>query len=182
LSGFAGGAVAQQVAVAVTETILAKAFGPNIEVRQGGLNAQEFAFAKEVSQFTHSTLVGTPKGQPGIDGILSAPAGALSGYGDVRGVASLTETSRDNARVLLDLAGDKETSAKNAGNKNVDLFIRANKIDSKTALEFVQRGPGFTNVTSRGTIRSINIFTSDKKVVTISGNAVKVCDTKGKCQ
>src|SRR5207237_7990201 len=102
--------------------------------------------------------------------------------GDGSGVGRQTGTGREGVQVLLGWAVDKEGAAHDAGNKNVGLFIKANKIDSKAALEFIQRGPGFTNVTSRGTIRSINIFTSDTKVVTISGNAVKVCDTKGKCQ
>ncbi|HEX6189813.1 MAG TPA: RHS repeat-associated core domain-containing protein, partial [Pyrinomonadaceae bacterium] len=178
LSRFARPAVAQEVATIVIQTVLEKALGPNIEVRAGGLKPHERAFAGEVSKFTGNSFLGTDKDRPGIDGVLTTPGASWQ----VKGVASLTETSRDNVRVLLDVSKDKLRSASNAGYQNVDLFIKATNIDSATALEYVQRGPGFTDITSGGTIRSINIFTNDNQVVRIAGNTVTTCRANGQCQ
>jgi hypothetical protein len=171
--------IARGLTQALTVKVLTWIFGPTREVLPGGLDAREVGFAKEVSQFTQNTFVGvSTRNEPGIDGILTV-AGS---YTDVKGVASLTETARANPRVLIDLAGDKERSAGNAGYKQVDLFIKATSLDSKTVLDYVNRGPGFSNVVSRGTIRSINIFTNDGKVVRVDGKKVTVCDGDGKCQ
>ena len=154
-------------------------FGSTPEVRPGGLASHEVAFAKEVSTFTKSTFVGvSDPNAPGIDGILTAPGDIT----DVRGVASLTETGRGNARVLIDLAEDKQTSARNAGYSHVDLFIKATGLNSETVVEYINRGPAITDVTSGETIRSITIFTNDYKVVRVEGKTVSVCDQNGTCQ
>jgi hypothetical protein len=84
--------------------------------------------------------------------------------------------------VLLDLAKDKEDSASTAGYKNVDLYVKATDLSSAEVVEYAQRGSGFSNTTDRGTIKSINVFTNDGKVVQIQGQKVTVCDAKGKCQ
>ncbi len=171
--------IAQQLAVKITRTALDWVFGSSPEVRPGGLESHEVAFAKETSAFTKSTFVGVPnREEPGFDGILTAP----SSITDVRGVASLTETRRDNPRVLIDLAQGKESSAQKAGLQNVDLFIKATGLDSQTVVEYINRGPAITNVASVGTIRSVSIFTNDKKVVKVEGQNVTVCDQNGTCQ
>jgi hypothetical protein len=157
-------------------------FGPNIETIPGGLNKKEVDFAKEISQFPHNTFIGVKEqNEPGIDGILTAPATSTSGYSDVKGVVSLTETDHKNPMVLIDLSKDKEASAGNAGYKQVDLFIKTTGLDSATVANFAQRGSGFTNVVSRGTIRSINVFTNDGKVVKIGRDQVTVCTSGGEC-
>lgn len=93
--------IARQLAINISRTVLDWVFGSTPEVRPGGLASHEVAFAKEVSAFTKSTFVGvSDPNEPGIDGILTAPGDIT----DVRGVASLTETERGNARVLIDLA------------------------------------------------------------------------------
>jgi RHS repeat-associated protein len=170
--------VSQRIAVGVTRTVLNLVFGAPIEVIPGGLAKHEIAFANQVTQYTQSTFVGVAtRNQPGIDGILVEPGSIET----VRGVASLTETVRDNPRVLIDLAQDKEASAQKGGYKNVDLFIKATGLDSKTVVEYVNRGSAITNVASGGTIRSINIFTNDNHVVRVEGQKITVCDENGQC-
>jgi RHS repeat-associated protein len=170
--------VTQQIAISMTRTVLNIVFGPPTEVVPGGLAQHEVAFAGQVTQFTGSSFVGVAnRNHPGIDGILTQP-GVLH---DVRGVASLTETARNNPRVLIDLAEDKEKSAQKGGYKHVDLFIKATGLDSQTVVEYINSGSGITNVASGGTIRSINIFTSDNRVVRVEGTKVSVCDEHGKC-
>jgi hypothetical protein len=98
-------------------------------------------------------------------------------------MSSYDELNRlDNPRVLIDLAQGKESSAQKEGYKNVDLFIKTNSLDSKTVVDYVNKGPAITNVASGGTIRSINIFTNDSKVVRVVGTSVTVRDNKGKSQ
>ena len=179
LSGYASSiSLRQRIAIKVTRTILDWVFGSSPEVIPGRLAAHERQFAAQITEFTQSTFIGqASKNEPGIDGIMTAPGSASS----VRGVASITETNRDNPRVLIDLAQDKESSAKNAGYSHVDLFIKATSLDSKTVVDYVNKGPAITDVASGNTIRSINIFTNDGKVVKVAGKSVTVCDNKGKC-
>jgi hypothetical protein len=118
------------------------------------------------------------KNEPGIDGILTGSGGLT----DVRGVASITETERNNPRVLIDLAQAKEDSAKKAGYQHVDLFIKATGLDTATVIEYINRGPAITNVASGETIRSISIFTNDNMVVKVEGQKITTCDQSGSCQ
>ena len=151
-------------------------FGPNIYISPGGLGNNEVAFAKDIMQFQGKSFVGVAvRNEPGIDGFL------MSGGVPVAAV-SLTETARANPRVLLDLAEEKELSASKSGFKNVDLYIKATNLTSSQVVEFVGRGSGFSNVTDKGVVKSISVFTNDGKVVQIQGQNVKVCDDKGKCQ
>ena len=171
--------IAQQLAIKLVKYTFDWVFGSTPEVRPGALQQHEVDFAKQVSQFTQFTFVGMPtKNEPGIDGILTGSGGLT----DVRGVASLTETDRSNPRVLIDLAEAKEASAKNGGYMQVDLFIKANALDSATVTEYINRGPAITTVASGDTIRSISIFTNDNKVVRVEGQKVTTCDQSGSCQ
>ena len=176
------GPVSPVIVSNLTVRLLNWMFGPNIETIPGGLAAKEIDFAKEIAQFTRNTFIGVnTKNEPGIDGVLTSPGTSLTGYSDVKGVVSLTETQHQNPMVLLDLSKEKETQAGNGGYKQVDLFIKATGLDSATVAGFAQRGPGFTNVIGRGVIRSINIFTNDGKVVKIDSNKVTVCGSGGEC-
>lgn len=161
--------IAQQLAMKLVRASLDWVFGTSPEVRPGALQQHEVDFAKQVTKFTGYTFIGMPtKNEPGIDGIMTG-SGGLS---DIKGVASLTETERSNPRVLIDLAQDKEASAKKAGYKQVDLFIKAKALDSGTVSDYVKQGSAITDVASAGTIRSISIFTSDNKVVKVEGQTV----------
>lgn len=149
---------------------------------RGALDPREAAFAKEVMVFEGKSFTGiSPRNAPGIDGFLTNEGGFLQSVTAI----SLKETGGGLGAVLR-RASKGESQAANAGFKKVDLYIKAENVDTASLVDFATKGQamgqgGLTQITTQGTINSITVFTSDG-VVRIQSGRVFSCTSGGNCR
>ncbi|MEZ6121518.1 MAG: hypothetical protein R3C28_33855, partial [Pirellulaceae bacterium] len=118
-------------------------------VTRNRLSNAEFAFAKKISDHRGGDLVGqATKDTPGIDGTLDGTP------------ISLKQTRSSSPAAVLTAASKAETSARNAGHKDVEVFIEAENIPVFLLAEFTRNGP-LTDIPLQGTISRISVLTAD---------------------
>lgn len=120
------------------------------------LDPHEEAFAREIVGHRGGKLVGQQvRDTPGIDGHLEgAPV-------------SLKET-KGGLGAVLKAASKAESQANKAGEKGVELFIRATNVRKDQLLDFGRKGP-LSQIPNQGTIDAINVLTKDGWVRFIGG-------------
>jgi len=126
------------------------------------LAPHEIEQATEITNKFGGKFVGQPKRDtPGIDGFRDGKPVSLKQYEGNKPMAVLKHVSK------------AETQLKNAGFSNGDVFVDAKGVDSKTMIDFANKGP-LKDIPNQGTVDNIFIRTSDGWVKIGKNGAQKI--------